>query len=164
MANSNGEFVAIDLKTCEKVWAMGTEKSMNSVDGVKFSFDPWDAQFGYLAVGDVTDEEYNGATVYKVMLVDGKALWQYSFKKGEVAALEVAEKQILIGVKKNFILLDSQAGDNLILAIDKETGKMLWKYKIKTNDANWSFVTDGFSKVYVPVSTIKLDINTGKTK
>ncbi|MBI5254343.1 hypothetical protein HY932_01000 [Candidatus Falkowbacteria bacterium] len=181
LANGNGEFVAIDLKTCEKVWALATKKSINSVDGVRFSFDAWDAQFGYLVVGNINNEEYNGATIYKVQLVNGQALWQYSFEKGEVAAIEVAEKQILIGVKKHWVatgceectkqqadelwkVLAAKAGENVLLAINKETGKLSWKYKIKTTNDNWSFATDGFDKVFVAATTLKLDINTGKIK
>lgn len=169
---SQGKLVALNLLTCETEWTVVADEAVDNLDFVKFIADKWEGKMsGYLMFGKEIqrdekglNEGFNGGELWKLDLYNGKVLWKYSFAKGAPYLLNLSEKQILIGVKKNFILLNSQAGDNLIIAIDKEDGNQLWKYKVKTNDANWSFATDEFSKVCVPATTLTLDINTGKIK
>ncbi|MFH0814889.1 MAG: PQQ-binding-like beta-propeller repeat protein [Candidatus Falkowbacteria bacterium] len=166
---SQGKLVALNLLTCETEWTVIAEKAVDNLDFVKFKHDKWNAQFGYLLFGKEIERDeaglnggFNGAELFKIDLYTGKVIWKYAVEKGAAQLMEISEKQVLLGVKKNFVLLDSRAGDNLIIAIDKESGAQLWKYKVKTNDTNWSFATDEFSKVFVPTTTLKLDINTGK--
>jgi hypothetical protein len=183
-----GRLVALDLLTCNELWVVHAPSAVDSLDFVKFQRDPWNAQFGYLVFGKTMERDeaglnggFNGGKLFKIDLHVGKVVWQHAIEQGEIKALDITEKQILLSVKKHFIptgceecsskqaadflkALEKIAGENAIWAIGKEVGALSWKYKIKTNDPAWALATDGFEKVFVTNKSIVLDVNTGKIK
>ena len=150
-ADNNGDIHCIDLRKMEPMWVI---EGLDDIDATITSED--EEGTPYLYVGDEVDHQGTSgiSTVRKLNGLTGEVIWKNEFDCESVVGADATNGGVLATnvIGKNNIsdlVIFSLArydgfNSGAIVAIDKETGEIVWKTKL--NNYLWSSPVDFYDK------------------